>query len=163
MTACPTETPMIWGWSHAPFLGGVIEANIIEDSELGGVVGLEHDPRSVKSNQGRTYMAVQLRENVVRWTEPFLKSIERAGAKQPLVGLTLGYPPSHDPGELVVAALGNRLDAPQERRANPALLIHAADYNSQRILNRRLPLASSGSATSPDRHGPNANDIGSRR
>src|SRR5262249_7048793 len=25
MMACPTEHPMTWGWSHAPFLGGVIE------------------------------------------------------------------------------------------------------------------------------------------
>ena len=28
LTACPTETPMMWGWTHAPFLGGVIERNI---------------------------------------------------------------------------------------------------------------------------------------
>ncbi len=27
-TACPTETPVVWGWSHAPFLGAMIEDNI---------------------------------------------------------------------------------------------------------------------------------------
>ncbi|MFI5459834.1 MAG: hypothetical protein ACHRXM_30805 [Isosphaerales bacterium] len=163
MTACPTETPLIWGWSHAPFLGGVIEGNIIEDTERGGVLGLEHDPRSIKSNVGRTYMAVQLRENVVRWTEPFLKTIEGAGAKQPLAGLTLGYPPSDDPGELVVAAVGNRLEAPSGRDPGPSLLIHAADYNSQRIVNRRLPLSSDGTAAAPDRRGANAKAIGPLR
>src|SRR5262249_36010667 len=31
ITAAPTEVPRIWGWSHAPFLGGVIEDNTIED------------------------------------------------------------------------------------------------------------------------------------
>jgi len=141
MSASPTETPMTWGWSHAPFLGGVIEANIIEDAELGGVLGLEHDPRYIKSNQGRTYMAVQVKNNVVRWSERFLNRMEGTAAKQPLVGLTLGYPPSNDPGELVVAALGNRLEAPSGRQPGPALLIHAAEYNSQRIVNRRLPLS----------------------
>ncbi len=52
MTACPTETPLIWGWSHAPFLGGVIEGNTLEDAEHGSIFGLEHDPRYIKSNQG---------------------------------------------------------------------------------------------------------------
>ena len=51
MTACPTEPPVIWGWSHAPFLGGVIEGNILEDCEQGGIVGVEHG-RIIKSNQG---------------------------------------------------------------------------------------------------------------
>ncbi len=43
MTACPSETPVFWGWSHVPNLGGVIEGNIFEDAELGSVLGLEHD------------------------------------------------------------------------------------------------------------------------
>jgi hypothetical protein len=79
------------------------------------------------------------------------------------VGLTLGYSPSHDPGELVVAAQGNRLEAPAGRRLGPPLLIRAADYNSQRIVNRKLPLASSGSAAATDRRGADARDVGSRR
>jgi len=145
MTACPTETPLIWGWSHAPFLGGVIEGNVLEDSEGGGVLGLEHDRRSVKSSVGRTYMAVRVRQNVVRWSEPFLRSMG-ASARERLAGLTLGYPPSDDPGELVVAAAGNRLEAPSGRRPGPSLLIHAAEYNGQRIVDRRLPISWDGAA-----------------
>jgi hypothetical protein len=163
MTACPTETPVVWGWTHAPFLGGVIEANIIEDCERGGVLGLEHDPRSVKSNVGRTYMAVQFRENVVRWTEPFLKRLDGASAKDPLVGLTLGYPPSHDPGELVVAAAGNRLEAPTGRESSPSLLIHAAEYNSRRITNRRLPVSSDGSGASTGQRAASARAVSPSR
>jgi hypothetical protein len=151
LTACPTETPVMWGWSHAPFLGGVIEGNIIEDAEQGGVLGVEHDPRSVKSNQGRTYMTVQVDNNVVRWSEPFILRMAGSGSKPPLAGLTLGYSPSHDPGELVVHARGNRLEAPSAGRQGPSLVIHAADYNAQRIVNRKFQLPSAGSAAASGR------------
>jgi len=124
---------------------------------------LEHDPRYIKSNQGRTYMAVQVENNVVRWSERFLNRMEGTDSKQPLVGLTLGYPPSNDPGELVVAALGNRLEAPSGRHPGPPLLIHAAEYNSQRIVNRRLPLSPDGTAAAPDRRGASAKASGPLR
>ena len=80
LTAFPTETPMIWGWTHAPFLGGVIEGNILEDSERGGVWVWSTTARYIKSNKGRTYMTVRVRQNVVRWSEPFLRRVEKAGA-----------------------------------------------------------------------------------
>ena len=67
------------------------------------------------------------------------------------MGLTFGYPPSHDPGELVVVAEGNRLEAPPGRRIGPSLLIHAADYNSQRIVNRKLRSPSNGDGPSKAR------------
>ena len=63
LTACPSETPMIWGWTHAPYLGGVVDANILEDSEGGGLLGVEHSP-FIKSNEGRIYMTVHLEDNV---------------------------------------------------------------------------------------------------
>jgi hypothetical protein len=139
LMACPTEHPMIWGWSHAPYLGGVVEGNILEDCEQGGVVGVEHG-QSVKTNKGRTYMSVQLRKNVVRWSEPFLARMSRADSKEPLAGLTIGYRPSVDPGELIVSAEGNTLDAPPAYRNAPALLVHAALYNSQKMVNRKFRL-----------------------
>jgi hypothetical protein len=140
LSAYPTEKPMMWGWSHAPFLGGVIEGNVIEDTEGGGLLGLQHDPRYIKSNQGRTYMSVQLNQNLVRWSEPFLRRVEQAGTNEPLAGLTLGHRGSNDPSELVVTAAGNRLDSPRSRRQKPALHINAALYNHQRIVNRRVEL-----------------------
>ncbi len=139
-TACPTETPVMWGWTHNPFLEGVIERNIIEDVRHGGILGLEHDPRYIKSNTGRTYMSVQLANNVVRWTGPFLRRMEAEGPKAELAGLTLGYPQSSDPGELLVFAQGNRLEAPAAVRTRPSLLINAADYNQRLLSNRHLRL-----------------------
>jgi hypothetical protein len=152
LSAYPTEHPLTWGWSHAPFLGGVIEGNIIEDSAGGGLIGLEHDPKHIKSNGGRTYMSVQLDHNVVRWSAPFLSRRESTAAKArsdgepPLVGMTLGYPPPNDPGELVVTAEGNCLELPSGRASTPALLIYAARYNGTPIVNRRFNLSVAGSS-----------------
>ncbi len=111
LTAFPSETPSIWGWTHAPYLGGVIEGNILEDCVLGGVIGVEHDGKYIKSNQGRNYMTVAVKDNVVRWSGEFQTRRAEATAKEPLVGLTLGFQPSHDPTEMVVTADGNRLEA----------------------------------------------------
>ena len=55
--------------------------------------------------------------------------------------LTLGYAPSHDPGEFVVAAAGNRFEAPAGAQKEGVLLIHAALFNSQRVVNRKLGLS----------------------
>lgn len=140
-TACPTETPVTWGWSHAPFLGVVIEDNILEDAAKGSLLGLEHSARDIKSAKGRTYMAVTLNRNTIRWSEAFL-SRQAAPNADVSPGLTLGFPPSHDPGELVISASANRLDAPPGVRSGTELVIHAASYNSHHIVNRRLGLAS---------------------
>ena len=144
--AYPTESPMIWGWTHAPFLGAVIEGNIFEDTQVGCVVAVQHDPRHIKSNLGRTYMTAAVNNNVVRWSESFLGHREHAESKEPLMGLTFGWEHSHDAGELVVVAEGNRLEAPPGRRVGPSLLIHAANYNSERIVNRKLELPSKATA-----------------
>ena len=148
LTACPTETPMIWGWSHAPFLGGLIEENILEDCEKGGTLGVEHDPRYIKSNQGRTYMTARVDDNVVRWSEPFVRRM--TAEKTVPAGLTVGYPASHDPDELVVRAARNRLEAPTVKSHVPTLVVPAANFNSRRIVNGRYRLPQAGSAA-PDR------------
>lgn len=134
LVAFPSETPNIWGWSHVPFFGGVVEGNIIEDSERGGSVGVDHGP-AVKSNKGRVYMTVTLKDNVVRWTEPFLKT-----AKGTPAGLTLGIPGSTDPGELVVTESGDRLEAPARAPARSALKVNAAVLNGRACTDQALGL-----------------------
>lgn len=151
LTSCPTEHPIHWGWSHAPFVGGVIAGNVIEDAEHGAVLGVEHDPRYVRSNQGRTYMTVELNDNVIRYSEAFLA--HRTARSEPLVGLTLGYPPTHDPLELRVLAHGNRLERLAGGRTATPLLIHGALYNSTRIVNRKLDFTDRDSALRPERAG----------
>jgi hypothetical protein len=154
MMAAPSEQPLTWGWTHAPFLGGVIEGNVLEDCEQGGVVGVEHS-QYIKTNQGRTYMSVAMRKNTVRWSEPFLARMARGDVGKPVPGLTVGYLPSKDPGELIVTAEGNRLEAPRGYREAGAMLVHAATYNSQRVVNRRFKLSADGSAAPSPRTSSN--------
>jgi hypothetical protein len=162
MMAYPTEHPSIWGWSHVPFMGGVFERNILEDCEQGGEVGVEHTV-AIKTNKGRTYMTVELRDNVVRWTAPFLAQWERAGAKEPPAGLTVGYRPSADPSELVVAAGGNSLDAPPGYREMPGLVVHAARFNSQRVVDRRYKLPAAKGSEGGSRREARSRRAGSTR
>jgi hypothetical protein len=140
LSACPTETPVAWGWSHAPCLGAVVEGNTFEDALKGAVLGVEHAAQQIKSSQGRTYMTLELNHNTVRWSEPFLHSPTREGTRAPPAGLTLGYALSHDAGEFVVKASGNQLVAPPGTRPAASLIIHAADYNGKKILNRTFSL-----------------------
>jgi len=164
-TACPTETPVTWGWSHAPFLGAVIEDNILEDVVDGSALGVEHSASYIKSNKGRTYMTIALNRNVVRWTESFLRRHAGSAAKPLPPGLILGFLPSHDPEEFVVQAAGNRLEAPAGVKAPESLLIHAAKYNSQKLLNRKfsLPMGPGGPADATRPDAANSSSSRSRR
>lgn len=137
--ASASETPNTWGWTHAPLLGVVLEGNTIEDSERGGTFGISHGGLC-KSNKGRIYMTLALRDNTVRWSEPFLTRLARAGVKRPAAGITLGYAPSLDPGELVVEERGDRLVAPGGAAETPALKVHAAWLNGRATTNRAFAL-----------------------
>ena len=122
--AAPTESPVHWGWSHAPFMGGTFAANLIEDASGGGVFGLgvEHNP-AIRANQGRVYMSLNLLNNTFRWT-----------GSNP-ARMAIGYAPSLDPGELVITEAGTKLVG-----APPATLwTNAARINGQSV--RDAPLA----------------------
>ena len=43
LEAYPSESPDIWGWTHAPFLGATIQGNTIEDSLNSVVLNVEYD------------------------------------------------------------------------------------------------------------------------
>ena len=144
--ASASETPNHWGWSHAPMLGLVIQNNVIEDSEHGGVFGISHGGLC-KSNKGRIYMSIFMRGNTVTWTEGFLSRLSRAVATTSPVGLTLGYVPSIDPGELVVDEQDDHLVAPAGTSTRAALRVHAAVLNGRATTNKTLALT--GAAAAP--------------
>ena len=59
----------------------------------------------------------------------------------------MGYRPSADPYELLVTASGNGLEAPARYRDAPALVVHAAAFNAQKVVERKYKLpAARGSA-----------------
>jgi hypothetical protein len=137
--AYASETPNIWGWSHAPLLGVSIEGNTLEDSERGATIGTLHSAYC-KSNKGRTYMTLLLKGNTVIWSDGFLSKFAKAGQKHPAAGITLGYVPSLDPGESLIEEQGNRLAAPPRFAKTAALRVHAATLNGKSTTNRSLPL-----------------------
>jgi hypothetical protein len=142
ITAYPTEAPGIWGWSHVPFLDGLIAGNTIEDAAGGGIVGVLHSEYT-KSSRGRTYMTATLRENTVKWSPAFLAGHSRrsgteSGGVPP--GLTIGFKPALDPGELVLATRNNRLDAPAGTAGGAAVRVHAAILNGRKTVEQSFTL-----------------------
>ncbi len=127
LLATPTESPVQWGWSHAPFLGGLFEGNVVEDSPGGGL-GVEHG-FGIKTNKGRVYMSIALKDNTFRWT--------RSTAQPPR--LSIGFPPSLDPGELVLAEEGTKVEGASPKSA----WVHAATINGKVV--QESPLNASGS------------------
>ncbi|OJW08809.1 MAG: hypothetical protein BGO49_08360 [Planctomycetales bacterium 71-10] len=135
-SACASESPVHWGWSHAPAMGVVVRGNAFEDSRESLALCVQHDPRHIKFNRGRVYMSATVEDNTVRWTEPFLRKMaaersEKKPDRRPLLGIVLGDPGSRDPRELKVAAARNALDAPPGRRPGPSLLVRAAELNGK--------------------------------
>jgi hypothetical protein len=138
-TANATELPRIWGWSHAPYFGGVVEGNTIEDSTRGGSIDVEHNDYS-KTGKGRTYLDLTFRNNTFRWTESFLSRRASKGEKGLPPALTIGSSPSFDPGELVLHEQGNTLQAPSGVRTTAAVKVVSGTINGKRIADKSLPL-----------------------
>jgi len=139
LLACPTESPMSWGWSHTPYLSGVFEENIIEDSPHGGFFAVEHS-EYIRSNSGRTYMTLTLRNNTVRWTERFVKDHVRTQKRVPPPGIKIGSTLSLDPGELLVYSIGDHFQAPAGTRPSEAMRVDAAIINGSKIVRKAIVL-----------------------
>jgi hypothetical protein len=136
LAAYPTEIPDIWGWSHAPFLGAVIEGNTIEDTLQGGQLDVTHSVYT-KSNQGRVYFSATLDDNTVVWTDAFLA---KHGAAGPPPALSAGDSLSHDPGELLLSAQGNQVEVSPDVKPGAVLEVASAVVNGQPMVNLSVVL-----------------------
>lgn len=141
IAASPTEKPVHWGWSHGPLMGAVIEGNILEDCIRGGIVCVEHS-QHIKSNKGRVYASVRLKNNTAKWSPEFAASAKTPGREKP-VGLTLGDPGSHDPGELVITEEGNHSGSSHSIE----MKVMAAKVNGVVVKDRSMPLPAARSAS----------------
>lgn len=99
LTAAPTEQPVRWGWSHAPFLMGLIEDNQWSGAIEPGRIAVEHSA-AIQSNRGRTYLSIQIGHNDSGNRESV--STDRRHALQ------LGEPGCLDPGELLALPYARR-------------------------------------------------------
>lgn len=135
INATPTESPVHWGWSHAPVFGLTVDGNIIEDALDGATIEVEHGPQ-IKTNKGRVYLSGSVTNNLVRWSDSFL-------ARHPAPpGLTLGSQLSLDPGELVVSMGGNAIQGPSTYSQGTPLRIDAGTVNGQDLISAKYPLTS---------------------
>ncbi len=134
MTAYPTEEPVHWGWSHAPFLGALIEGNTIQDAGAGPALAVLHGD-AIKSNRGRVYLSATLKDNTFRWTPAMADRLAKARGEGKPIRPTLGLPPSLDPGEMVVDESGTVVEGLAENRA----FVHAATVNGKPVRDAALP------------------------
>jgi len=139
LTAAPTERPVFWGWTHAPFLGGVIEGNTIEDSLDGGLLSVEHST-AIKSNKGRVYMTATLQDNLVEWTDAFLALRAQNGDTSPLLAFTVGDPGSIDPDELILQQRNNSVRGPAGYQPGATLVMNSALVNGQEQVDQKVAL-----------------------
>ena len=131
ITAAPSEQPVVWGWSHAPFLDATISGNVIEDAIHGATVAVEHSS-AIQGDAGRVYVSGTLADNTVVWSPSFLAA-HNNGSGVP--GLVVGEPGSIDPGELALTASGNSSSVPAGVTA-PTLDIVSGDINGLSARNK---------------------------
>jgi len=126
ITAAPTESPVHWGWSHAPLMEATIAGNILEDSLRGGIVSVEHSPR-IKTNKGRVYASAIVKDNRAVTSEAFAaRHADKAASRR--AAITIGDPAGTlDPAEMAVTESGNLA----EGRAPVTLRVVGAKINGK--------------------------------
>jgi hypothetical protein len=101
VASTPTETPVIWGWTHTAAFGITLDDNLIVDTREGAVIDLEAGP-AIRASKGRVYFTGSVTDTTFGWSAAF-----RAGAPSP-TAMTIGNPHAPDPTQLVVALAGTR-------------------------------------------------------
>ena len=128
ITACPSQSPVTWGWTHAPLLGATISGNTFQDTVHGGTLDVEHNAYST-SDAGRVYFSGTFADNTGVWTAPFLA----AGHPGPTTFVTVGDALSADPGELVLSESGNLVNGPASVLSSQTLQVVSAALNGQAV------------------------------
>jgi len=146
MIAYATEEPIHWGWSHAPFLGGLLEGNLVEDAGAGPAVAVHHG-EAIKSNRGRVYLSATLRDNTFRWTPEMADRLAKAKAEGKPIRPDFGLPPSLDPGEMILAEEGTIVEGLGDNRP----FVHAATINGKAITDAPLGGKAASSTKGPAR------------
>ncbi len=148
ITAAPSESPMMWGWSHAPLLGATITGNTFQDSVQGGLLDVEH-ASSVASDAGRVYFSGTFSNNTGVWTPAFLAAEAAAGTPVTPVLVTVGDSLSVDPGDLVLTASGNQVSGPASVLASQTFLVNSATLNGLKVTRTATVLPAVGSSSNP--------------
>ena len=147
LTAAPTEAPMYWGWSHAPFLGVVVEGNTFEDTLRGGKIAVEHSSH-IKSNKGRRYLSIELKDNTFEWTSGYFSKLGPNDRNKPLLAAQVGDEGSLDLDELVVQESRTTLKS----AGKPArFVVSSAVWNDRELKDKSVPFGEHAAAKSNKR------------
>lgn len=139
ISAYPSEAPNMWGWTHAPFLGATIAGNTIQDTQLGGMIDVEHSSYT-KANTGRVYFSGSFHDNLGVWTSGFLATRATiAGLPLPAL-VTVGDALSNDTGELVLSASANSIQAPASLIGTATFQVIAGTLNGLPVNNSGIVL-----------------------
>jgi hypothetical protein len=145
----PSIPPYSWGWSHAPFMGALIQDNTFEDTNMVGhtvpsFIGVDHSPYT-NTSWGRTYMSATIAGNLFQWSN---KPVD-PNLGQP--GYTTTAYPWLDPNELrlTIPMTGNVNlgEGPPGSTASVALQVSAANVNGTAVSNQQIVLQNVSSNT----------------
>ena len=137
--ATPTEAPVLWGWSHAPFLGALVQGNTIEDTATGALISVDHGA-GIKADAGRTYLSLSLIDNTFVWSDAFLAARAKAGNAGPPTALTVGDAGSADPGELLLTSQGNEVEGGAAPISGAPMQVVSAILNGQPMTDQSIVL-----------------------
>ncbi len=151
LTATPSEVPVVWGWTHDPFLSATITGNTIQDTVQGGILDVEHSSYTT-ADAGRVYFTGSFLNNTGIWTAPFLAAQSAAGNHGQPVFVTVGDSLSVDPGELVLTESGNQVSGPSGVVAGATFQVDSATINGQAVRNTGEVLPIVGSSPSAAAH-----------
>jgi hypothetical protein len=129
--ATATESPVVWGWSHAPVFGATIAGNTIEDSVLGARIFVEHSQYTKSSDNGRVYFSGTIANNTGIWSAGFVAQETQTGATNQLTVLTINDASTADPGEMVLSMQGNQVQGPASVIAGATMRVNAATINGK--------------------------------
>jgi hypothetical protein len=138
----PSSPPYLWGWSHAPFMGALIQGNTFEDRNTSGhtapsFIGVDHSAY-ISTSQGRTYLSATISGNVFKWSNAPVNP----NLGQP--GYTTTASPWIDPNELrlTIPMTGNvnSGQGPAGSTAPVALQVGAANVNGTAVSNQQIVL-----------------------
>ena len=138
LTAAPSESPVMWGWTHAPYLGGVVAGNTFEDVARAGDLDVELS-EYIKRSIDRTYMTISLTDNTIVWSDAFLAQRAQAGLGLPET-FRVGNPELSEPESLELTASGNAFQGPANLGNAITWKIYAALYNNQASVNQEVAL-----------------------
>lgn len=121
ITSFPTESPNVWGWSHAPMAGLVIRDNRISGAALPARIASDQGA-TIKSSAGRTYFSAEITGNTF-------------GASLAGPALKIGDPGTLDASGTAATLKGNTGDP-----ANSEIEIVSGRVNGQEYVDRRIPV-----------------------